>query len=1004
MQGKKVTLFRRLLIPLLLVLLSQALLIYGIIIFSGTLTELRQNAMDIYAEKVENRKNILQNEMIQRWSNLGESMGVILEHTAAYLSQNNMLHSDFAVNDPRTNDFLAGISGDIVYLLRKNSVTGAFIILGGQDESGIPQAGQVQEKAGIYLRDMDPESNPGDVSDLLAERAPSLVTKALGVPMDSLWRAQFRFSGDDLQSCAYYYKPYLAALESPGIGWENLGYWSEPFYLNPGNSSDATPVMTYSVPLISEEGVPFGVLGVEISVDHLYSFLPRNEFNTGTKEGYCLALRREDSPGYQAMVLGSAYLRQIFSASPLLDTEDTATPENIYSARSTGSGTDDLFACVQPLRLYNTYTPFEGDQWALVGVVEQDSLLRFTHSVARSLTFTLLLSLAIGLVGAYLISRHITAPITSLAETLRRSDSTRPIHLRHLGISEIDELSQSIEFLSNSVADASSNLTQVISLAGIQMGAFEYVTSLPRVFCTDTLVHILGCASSLENGYVPTEEFSAAMKRLEEHLESSSGDGNIHIYKTGRADGSEQWLRLNIIREEKRVLGVITDITQETLEKRKIEHERDYDLLTGLYNRRAFYAQMDLLFSRPGVLKQAAMVLLDLDNLKYINDTYGHDYGDEYIRSMADVLSSFAEERALCARMSGDEFFLFLYGTEGREELREKLQRLNKTIAASSMQLPDGTAIRIRASAGVAWYPDDSIQYPQLIRYADFAMYQAKHTNKGHFTDFSLESYDRQSYLLHSKEELNQILENSLVSYQFQPIVNGRTAGVLGYEALMRPIGTSIKSPVELLSLAKDQSKLGQVERLTWFKSLEAFSQQGVARSGCKLFINSISSQVLEPRDWEEIERRFGSLLAQVVVEFTEEERMDTQITAEKLLRLNSWQALTALDDFGSGYNGEGMLLALSPHYVKLDLSIIRNIHEDEGRQALFLSLVQFCKEQHIAVIAEGVETHQEMVYLLEHGVDYLQGYYLGRPTYQPAGLADKIRQEILAFARNQHQ
>ena len=93
----------------------------------------------------------------------------------------------------------------------------------------------------------------------------------------------------------------------------------------------------------------------------------------------------------------------------------------------------------------------------------------------------------------------------------------------------------------------------------------------------------------------------------------------------------------------------------------------DYDLLTGLYNRRAFYAQMDLLFSISGVLKQAAMVLLDLDNLKYINDTYGHDYGDEYIRSMADVLSSFAEERALCARMSGDVFFLFLYWTEGRE-------------------------------------------------------------------------------------------------------------------------------------------------------------------------------------------------------------------------------------------------------------------------------------------------------------------------------------------------
>ena len=129
----------------------------------------------------------------------------------------------------------------------------------------------------------------------------------------------------------------------------------------------------------------------------------------------------------------------------------------------------------------------------------------------------------------------------------------------------------------------------------------------------------------------------------------------------------------------------------------------------------------------------------------------------------------------------------------------------------------------------MAWYPDDGENYDELIRYADFAMYMVKKTNKGAVVEFNLESYSKESYLLQCKEELNTILEKGLVDYAFQPIVDARDGSVYAYEALMRPNTENIKSPDALLALARSQSKLQQIEKLTFFKGMEIFSKKEVA-------------------------------------------------------------------------------------------------------------------------------------------------------------------------------
>ena len=146
------------------------------------------------------------------------------------------------------------------------------------------------------------------------------------------------------------------------------------------------------------------------------------------------------------------------------------------------------------------------------------------------------------------------------------------------------------------------------------------------------------------------------------------------------------------------------------------------------------------------VLKTAALVMIDLDELKHVNDTYGHDYGDKYIRTATECFGKYTPESTMICRRSGDEFNIFFYGYQNKDEIRECIRNLKEGIRKVSIHLPDHTELPIRMSAGIAWYPDDSRIYQELKTYSDFAMYQIKHTSKNQFGEFDKDAYLKDKY------------------------------------------------------------------------------------------------------------------------------------------------------------------------------------------------------------------------------------------------------------------
>ncbi|MEY8373619.1 EAL domain-containing protein [Merdimmobilis hominis] len=974
--GAKQSIRTKILIPMAFVLVLQALLFFGTIVGADTAGQLRENAFSMLADKVSSRAAVLENEMTQRWGKAENYQRVMQLSLAAYQQA-----------EGGEVQITRQMAEELISLLRNSTATGAYVIF-------CPQLGEGAPWPALYLRDMDPTTSLINNTDILVEIGPGPLIKEMGLTMDSRWSPSIQLDPMD-ENQRYFFRPYLAAQQYQSSQISDLGYWAGPHQV----TKDDLEVISYSLPLLDRDGQVYGVVGVEITLEYLANQMPYRELSANQKGAYLLGLREGQGNEVLAMGESGPLFRRILAD----DRKVAITEEKVYKDTyrlEDQALTSETVGAVQKLKLYNAHTPFEEEEWMVIGLMEEQELLYSVNRLNQSLWFASLIALGVGVAGAFVISASFAAPVKRLAKSLRESDPAKEVLLPQTGIVEIDGLSTAVEELSAAVANSASRLSQILEYTNTSLGAVEYYKERGGlVYCTGKIGEMLDFSpENREKSELPYDEFQQELERMKKKILAKTGrqeqDKVVKdILELHRDDGRICWISFKHNEGESRYMVVVQDVTGDVLEKRKIEYERDYDVLTELLNRRSFRRSVEkALRSMP--FQMGAMVMWDLDNLKYINDTYGHDSGDKYIIAAARVFQQLRQDGAEVARMSGDEFFSFLPG-EDRNTLLCRIREVHKLLHSTNFQLPDGKTVKLRASAGVAWYPDNGASYDLLIKYADFAMYSAKNSTKGDIQEFNQDAFQRDELLFSGKEALNHFLDHRLARFAFQPIVDARTGEVYAYEALMRPSCEGLKTVSDVMRLVRAQSKLNQIEELTWTGALEAFSQQKEAFGEARLFINSVPNTCLSKEGFAALEQQFGKDLSRLVVEVIESEQTDYNCMAIKQSLCQRWGLSIALDDFGAGYSSEGVLLTINPSYVKIDMSIVRGIDRDKSRQTLLGGILSYSKTQDIRIIAEGVETREEMVYLIEAGVDYIQGYYLAVPDFRVRGIPQERKQEI---------
>lgn len=536
-------------------------------------------------------------------------------------------------------------------------------------------------------------------------------------------------------------------------------------------------------------------------------------------------------------------------------------------------------------------------------------------------------------------------------------------------------------------------------MASVEIGGYELRFDTGSVFYTENFFSILGIPLSAELP-MNIEKFREILKEYTEKNLYKTKSGSTKLYCIRIPEKGVRYVRMEVKNENWVQIGLVEDVTVSMRERLRIEHERDYDTLTGLYNRRAFKRESESIFGRRKKIRHAAFIMLDLDNLKYINDTFGHDWGDEYIRQAGMCLEEGTPKGTLCAHISGDEFNILFYGYESQNAIREEISKLQREISSRIIRLPDGQEFHLSISGGIAWYPEDSNSLGVMRKHADFAMYQVKQTDKGRIAEFDQKAYEEKYRDSQIRKEFHRFVKEELVTYYFQPIISAKTGKIEAYEALMRANLPILKRPDVVMKIAREEGALREIERMTMFRATEAFAdlrEKKRIKGDALLFINSIASQHMAAKDEIEFNNRYAKLQKQIVIEITEEESIDYHALETKKNALG-FEGAFALDDYGSGYSNEKSLLDLAPKYIKVDLSIIRDIDTDPDKQQIVENIVAYAHKRDMKIVAEGLETPEEIQKVLELEVDLLQGFYLARPEPVPGNINEDALKIIAAF------
>lgn len=297
---------------------------------------------------------------------------------------------------------------------------------------------------------------------------------------------------------------------------------------------------------------------------------------------------------------------------------------------------------------------------------------------------------------------------------------------------EFKWLSSNLNHMVESLLETTGKLSLVFRNVDIPIAVYEYNQDMKRVLATSKIGEIL-LMTEEELRRVLSERKAFSEKIAEICSRPYELEKDVYLLDGG---GKRHYVKIKSYQEDGKTLGIVVDMTEEIIEKRQIERERDVDLLTALYNRRAFFSRMDALLQEPERLKTAVLLMADLDNMKYVNDHWGHECGDRMLELAADLLRGSGGPQKLAARLSGDEFVLVLYGAGSQEELEDCLAELSGRIQKSELEMPDGTHVRMSLSGGYVFYPEHSGSSQELLKLADETMYLVKKSTKGRFARY----------------------------------------------------------------------------------------------------------------------------------------------------------------------------------------------------------------------------------------------------------------------------
>ena len=427
----------------------------------------------------------------------------------------------------------------------------------------------------------------------------------------------------------------------------------------------------------------------------------------------------------------------------------------------------------------------------------------------------------------------------------------------------------------------------------------------------------------------------------------------------------------------------------------QIKADQIRDKQTGQYNYQGFHnALLARAREEIGKGKTLGIIIFDLANLKGINESFGRTGGDNALRALSVFLSLHAKENEICGRLGNDEFLLGII----EEDCDARYAQIENLLNAQGLSFSDSAGTEQHAFAHHAMVTTTLGELPDL----DFLINQAINANnhkKKAERQKAVDVGEMSAEMAAQCRMVSYILENSLLTYVFQPIIRVSDGEIYGYEALMRYEEDRTISPAVILECAESMNRLYDIEKATFNGVLNYLESHEEEFRGRKVFINSLPAHQLQGDDENSLIERISHFRGKIVVEYTEGSELDDATVVQRNEAFSSLDIELALDDYGSGYSNVNNLIRYMPRYVKIDRMLVSDINESSQKRHFVLSIIEYARKNNIQVLAEGVETLEELRTVISLGVDLIQGYYTGRPGKKPLEQIDEnVRTQIKRF------
>lgn len=645
---KKKSLWNIFLIPILIIVFVQGAVPFLTLIFSGIRSNMENAVIGLDSHTVENRKVVLENDMIEQWSSVYKESDSLSSALTKVLSDHQMDMQGFMGSGKVQEEYLETVFYDMVEVLQYNSTSGIFLVLGNDGDTD-----SEGEYKGFWVRDSDPQTKTASRTDLLMERGSKVLSQNMSISLDTSWHTDFRFQGNGKRDADdFFYQPYITAENyvDSRTSMKNLGYWSKPFILE-DFYKDNHKMITYSAPLVYDKTV-YGVLGIEVGVNDLTKFFQVKDLDSDLNAGFALVV--DHGNGNYEGIAGEGALYDAVSRDGSDFVLEEPVQENLRLVQGAAIGKQQIYGLVSNLELYSRNVPYEDTQWALCGFVTEDSVYGLISDVYERILGAILGSALMAVILVYFLVQYATEPVYHLVESVR--GGVKGIHgFQESGIQELDELHKVIENLTDTQMQTENQLLEEkeryrIAVESSQDAFFTYK-------CKEKLLEIVNskgndgvwdCGKHPE--FLDNDSIHPADKaKLVNAVKSSDGVLDVD-FRLQHANGEFQWVNLSGSitfdenKERSRVVGCIHNVHQHKLLEQAQKRKQIYDSITSFYRLGSGLEVVETLCRDD---PEGVLVLLEIQQFSKIDERYGLIFGDIILEQFAGLLAKRFQEDGL---------------------------------------------------------------------------------------------------------------------------------------------------------------------------------------------------------------------------------------------------------------------------------------------------------------------------------------------------------------------